>query len=324
MWLNARRKYKQMQVIRGINDRNTGAPLVLTIGSFDGVHLGHQQLLETLKMRAAAIGGRSALMTFTPHPRIALNKDKEKLRLLSNDAEKEALLKRFGLDVLFFVPFDSAFSQQEAGDFLHEVLLKQLGVKHLVIGYDHRFGKNRGGDFTYLQAEAQRTGAFTVEEISQQTIDNLAISSTKIRMSIEAGDIGLANKLLGYTYSLQGTVVQGDQIGRKLGYPTANVATNDPYKQIPGAGVYATEVFLDGHWLPAMTYIGTRPTINGQVNNIETNIFNFKGDLYGRTLEIAFRCHMRHDLKFDSLEDLTQQISVDERKVRLYFGLPEA
>lgn len=313
-----------MQVIRGINDRNTGAPLVLTIGSFDGVHLGHQQLLETLKMRAAAIGGRSALMTFTPHPRIALNKDKEKLRLLSNDAEKEALLKRFGLDVLFFVPFDSAFSQQEAGDFLHEVLLKQLGVKHLVIGYDHRFGKNRGGDFTYLLAESQRTCAFTVEEISQQTIDDLAISSTKIRLSIEAGDIGLANKLLGYTYSLQGTVVHGDQIGRKLGYPTANVATNDPYKQIPGAGVYATEVFLDGRWLPAMTYIGTRPTINGQVNNIETNIFNFQGDLYGRTLEIAFRCHMRHDLKFDSLEELTQQISVDERKVRLYFGLPEA
>lgn len=310
-----------MQVIRGINDRNTGAPLVLTIGSFDGVHLGHQQLLETLKKRAAAIGGRSALMTFTPHPRIALNKDKEKLRLLSNDAEKEALLRRFGLDVLFFVPFDSAFSEQEAGDFLHEVLLKQLGVKHLVIGYDHRFGKNRGGDFTYLLAESQRTGTFSVEEISQQTIDDLAISSTKIRMSLEAGDVSLANKLLGYTYSLRGTIVQGDQIGRKLGYPTANLATNDPYKQIPGAGVYATEVLLGGRWMPAMTYIGTRPTINGQFNNIETNIFDFQGDLYGQQLEIAFLSHMRHDIRFESLEELTRQISFDERKVRLYFGL---
>lgn len=310
-----------MQVIRGINDQNTGAPLVLTIGSFDGVHLGHQQLLETLKMRAAAIGGRSSLMTFTPHPRIALNKDREKLRLLSNDAEKEALLERFGLDVLFLVPFDSAFSQQEAGEFLHEVLLKQLGVKHLVIGYDHRFGKNRGGDFAFLQAEAKRTGAFTVEEISQQTIDDLAISSTKIRLSLESGDVGLANKLLGYHYSLRGTVVQGDQIGRRLGYPTANLATNDPYKQIPGAGVYATEVKINGHSLPAMTYIGMRPTINGQVNNIETNIFDFQGDLYGQTIEVAFCCHMRHDLKFDSLEELTAQISLDERKVRLYFGL---
>lgn len=310
-----------MQVIRGINDQNTGAPLVLTIGSFDGVHLGHQQLLETLKKRAAAIGGRSALMTFTPHPRIALNKDKEKLRLLSNDAEKEALLERFGLEVLFFVPFDSAFSQQEAGEFLHEVLLKQLGVKHLVIGYDHRFGKNRGGDFTYLMAEAERTGAFTVEEISQQTIDDLAISSTKIRLSLESGDVGLANKLLGYHYALSGTVVQGDQIGRRLGYPTANLANNDPYKQIPGAGVYATEVKLNGKWLPSMTYIGTRPTINGQVNNIETNIFDYQGDLYGQNLEVAFCCHMRHDLKFDSLEELTTQISLDERKVRLYFGL---
>lgn len=310
-----------MQVIRGINDQNTGAPLVLTIGSFDGVHLGHQQLLETLKKRAAAIGGRSALMTFTPHPRIALNKDKDKLRLLSNDAEKEALLERFGLDVLFFVPFDSAFSQQEAGDFLHEVLLKQLGVKHMVIGYDHRFGKNRGGDFAYLQAEAQRTAAFTVEEISQQTIDDLAISSTKIRLSLESGDVGLANKLLGYHYSLSGTVVKGDQIGRRLGYPTANLANNDPYKQIPGAGVYATEVKAHGKWLPAMTYIGTRPTINGQVNNIETNIFDFQGDLYGQTLEVAFCCHMRHDMKFEGLEELTTQISLDERKARLYFGL---
>lgn len=310
-----------MQVIRGINDQNTGAPLVLTIGSFDGVHLGHQQLLETLKKRAAAIGGRSALMTFTPHPRIALNKDKDKLRLLSNDAEKEALLERFGLDVLFFVPFDSAFSQQEAGDFLHEVLLKQLGVKHMVIGYDHRFGKNRGGDFAYLLAESQRTAAFTVEEISQQTIDDLAISSTKIRLSLESGDVGLANKLLGYHYSLSGTVVQGDQIGRRLGYPTANLANNDPYKQIPGAGVYATEVKVHGKWLPAMTYIGTRPTINGQANNIETNIFDFQGDLYGQTLEVAFCCHMRHDMKFDGLEELTTQISLDERKARLYFGL---
>lgn len=310
-----------MQVIRGINDQNTGAPLVLTIGSFDGVHLGHQQLLETLKKRAAAIGGRSALMTFTPHPRIALNKDRDKLRLLTNDFEKEALLKRFGLDVLFLVPFDSAFSQQEASVFLHEVLLKQLGVKHLVIGYDHRFGKNRGGDFSFLQSEAERTKAFSVEEISQQTIDDLAISSTKIRLSLETGDVGLANKLLGYHYSLRGTVVQGDQIGRRLGYPTANLATNDPYKQIPGAGVYATEVKINGQLLPAMTYIGMRPTINGQVNNIETNIFDFQGDLYGQTIEVAFCCHMRHDLKFDSLEELTAQISIDERKVRLYFGL---
>lgn len=310
-----------MQVIRGIDEHNTGAPLVLTIGSFDGVHLGHQQLLQILKLRAEAIGGRSALMTFTPHPRIVLNKDKDKLKLLSNDAEKEALLRRFGLDVLFFVPFDSAFSQQEAGMFLHEVLIKQLGVKHLVIGYDHRFGKNRVGDFTYLQAEASRTGLFTVEEISQQTIDDLAISSTKIRLSLDAGDVGLANKLLGYHYALRGTVVKGDQIGRRLGYPTANLSVDDPYKQIPGAGVYATEVKLGEDWLPAMTYIGTRPTINGQANNIETNIFDFQGDLYGKDLEIAFKCHMRHDLKFDSLEALTQQIALDERKVRMYFDL---
>lgn len=310
-----------MQVFRGLDTYQNDVPLVLTIGSFDGVHLGHQQLIEALKVHARAIGGKSALLTFTPHPRIALNKDKDKLRLLTNDQEKEALLARFGLDVLFFVPFDSAFSAQAPEVFLHEVLLGKLGVKHLVIGYDHRFGKNRAGDFAFLSQEAARTALFSVEEISQQAIDDLAISSTKIRMSLEAGDVGLANKLLGYTYSLQGRVVKGDQIGRKLGYPTANLATNDPYKQIPGAGVYATEVLLDGSWKPAMTYIGTRPTINGQFNNIETNILDFHGDLYGQQLEIAFRSHMRHDIRFESLEELTHQIALDERKVRLYFGL---
>lgn len=312
-----------MKVYHGLEHFKAEKAVVLTIGSFDGVHLGHQELIARLKAKAAAIGGLSALMTFTPHPRIALNKDKEKLRLLTNDAEKEALLQHFGLDVLIFMPFDQAFSSQPAAVFLEEVLLDKIGVKHLVIGYDHKFGQNRSGDIHFLRAQSNETSRFTVEEISQQTMDELAVSSTKIRLSLEAGDVMLAQKLLGFPYSLSGEIVKGDQIGRKLGYPTANLALNDVYKQVPGAGVYATEVEIGGKSYRAMTYIGTRPTIAGTQNNIETNILDFQGDLYAQSMKINFLQHIRADVKFENLEELTQQISRDERKVRLYFGLPE-
>jgi riboflavin kinase/FMN adenylyltransferase len=311
---------KKMQVYQGIEQYRIHNPLVLTIGSFDGLHLGHQQIIQTLSLRAQALGADTAIMTFTPHPRIVLNKDKDKLRLLTNDAEKEALCEQFGLDHLFFMPFDAAFSNLSAEAFLHELLLQKMGVKHLVVGYDHRFGKGRSGDFAFLKSEAERTGIFTVEEISQQTMDELAISSTKIRLSLEAGDVALANKLLGYTYSVGGQVVRGDQIGRKLGYPTANLQTTDPYKQLPAAGVYATIAWVAGRKWPAMTYVGTRPTIAGQTYNIETNLLDFSGDLYGSDLRIGFLQNIRGDIKFDNLEDLTRQIELDERKTRLYFG----
>lgn len=312
-----------MKVYHGLEHFEAKQAVVLTIGSFDGVHLGHQELIARLKAKAVAIGGLSALMTFTPHPRIALNKDKEKLRLLTNDAEKEALLRHFGLDVLIFMPFDQAFSSQPAAVFLEEVLLNKIGVKHLVIGYDHKFGQNRSGDIHFLRAQAEEDKRFTVEEISQQTMDELAVSSTKIRLSLEAGDVMLAHKLLGFPYSLSGEIVKGDQIGRKLGYPTANLALNDIYKQVPGAGVYATDVEIGGKCYRAMTYIGTRPTIAGTQNNIETNILDFQGDLYTQSMKISFLQHIRADVKFENLEELTQQIARDERKVRLYFGLPE-
>ena len=312
-----------MKVYHGLEHFKAEKPVVLTIGSFDGVHLGHQELLARLKAKALEIGGLSALMTFTPHPRIALNKDKEKLRLLTNDAEKEALLRHFDLDVLIFMPFDQAFSSQPAAVFLEEVLLDKIGMKHLVIGYDHKFGQNRSGDIHFLRAQAATSQRFSVEEISQQTMDELAVSSTKIRLAIEAGDVMLAQKLLGFPYSLSGEVVKGDQIGRKLGYPTANLALNDVYKQVPCAGVYATEIEVGGQSHRAMTYIGTRPTLAGTRNNIETNILDFQGDLYEQSMKIHFLQHIRADVKFENLEELTQQIARDERKVRLYFGLPE-
>lgn len=310
-----------MQVIRTLEQYQKQKPVVLTIGSFDGLHLGHQQIIKRLKERAADLDAHAAVMTFTPHPRIVLNKDKDKLRLLSTDAEKEALCAHFGLDLLFFMPFDAAFSQQSAAGFLNELLLDNIGVCHLVIGYDHRFGKGREGDIHFLRNQAAESGAFSVEEISQQAIDALAVSSTKIRISLEAGDVALANKFLGYPYSLHGRVVQGDQIGRKLGYPTANLAVGDPYKQLPGEGVYATYALVDGKQYPAMTYIGNRPTIAGETHNIETNLLDYEADLYGREMGLQFLQHIRHDTRFESLEALTTQIALDERKVRLYFGL---
>lgn len=310
-----------MEVFHGLDTYQASAPVVLTIGSFDGVHLGHQELIATLKQRADEIGGKSAILTFSPHPRIALNKDKDQLRLLSNDREKEALLAGFGLDLLFFVPFDATFYQQTAEAFLNNILLERIGAKHLVIGYDHRFGLNRAGDIHFLREQANRQGSFTVEEINKQTIDELTVSSSKIRLSIESGDVGLANKLLGYRYALSGMVVKGDQIGRKIGYPTANLITSDPYKQIPGSGVYATKAIIDGKEWPAMTYIGNRPTIAGETNNIETNVLDFVGDLYDCEMSITFEINVRPDVKFESLEALRKQIEIDERKVRLYFGL---
>ncbi|MFN3529565.1 MAG: riboflavin biosynthesis protein RibF [Bacteroidia bacterium] len=310
-----------MQVIRTLDQYKPKKPVVLTIGSFDGLHLGHQEIIRRLKSQAEALDALSAVMTFTPHPRIVLNKDKDKLRLLSTDAEKEALCSRFGLDVLFFMPFNAAFSEQSAQAFLHDLLLQRIGVTHLVIGYDHRFGKGREGDIHFLREQSAITAAFSVEEISQQAIDALAISSTKIRISLEAGDVALANKLLGYPYSLHGKVVRGDQIGRKLGYPTANLAVGDPYKQLPGEGVYATYAVVRGKSYPAMTYIGNRPTIQGESHNIETNLLDFTGDLYDYELELQFLQHIRPDIRFESLEALTAQIALDERKVRLYFGI---
>ncbi len=306
-----------MKVYHGLADYHLQAPVALTIGSFDGVHLGHQEIIHRLREDAARLGCLSAIMTFTPHPRIVLNKDRDSLRLLTTDAEKEALIREFGVDILFMMPFDQAFLGQSADAFLQSMLLDTIGMKHIVIGYDHRFGNKREGDVHFLQERAGQ-GAYTVEEIPRQTIDDLAVSSTKIRQALEAGDVALANKMLGYAYRLEGEVIRGDQIGRTIGYPTANLKREDPYKQIPAEGVYACYAWIKESRQPAMCYIGTRPTVNGTRTNVEVNLLDWSGNLYEQKLRIDFVAQIRGDQKFDSLEALKAQIALDEITIRDY------
>ena len=307
-----------MNVYHGLSDYPKLQPVALTIGSFDGVHHGHQEIIHQLKEDAKRLGCLSAIMTFTPHPRIVLNRDKEGLRLLTTDAEKQELFAQFGIDLLFFMPFNQAFLSQSAETFLHEMLLKQLNTKHIVLGYDHRFGNNREGDVHFLQARSADLG-YSVDEISGQKVDDIAVSSTKIRQAIESGAIEMANKMLGYAYGLSGRVVKGDQIGRTLGYPTANLQAVDSYKQLPAYGVYACEAWVNEHWLPAMCYIGNRPTISGEKTNIEVNILDWEGDLYNSELRIRFVQQVRGDIKFANLPALKIQIEADEREIRKLF-----
>lgn len=307
-----------MQVFHGLNNYAIHQPIALTIGSFDGVHHGHQEIISRLREDAARLSCLSAIMTFTPHPRIVLNKDKENLRLLNTDSEKEMLMRHFGIDLMFFMPFDQAFLRQTAQTFLHDMLLNKLAMRHIVLGYDHRFGNNREGDVHFLKQHAEANG-YSVDEISRQKVDDMAVSSTKIRQALEEGDIVFANKMLGYPYGLTAEVVRGDQIGRTLGYPTANLKLDDAYKQLPANGVYACEAKLNGIWKQAMCYIGNRPTINGQKTNIEVNVLDWSGDLYDQMLSIRFIAQVRGDIKFDDLASLKTQIKADEEVIRNLF-----
>ncbi|MFM7701563.1 MAG: riboflavin biosynthesis protein RibF, partial [Bacteroidota bacterium] len=232
--------------------------------------------------------------------------------------EKASKMASLGLDLLFVLPFDKAFSNQSALEFLH-LLVNQLGVSHLVIGYNHRFGKDREGDYTFL-LEQTKTLPFTVQEIGRHALDQMAVSSSKIRISLDSGDVALAQMFLGYSYTLSGNVVPGDQVGRRLGYPTANLRVEDPHKLIPKSGIYAAHARVGDRWLKSMAYIGPRPTLNADgVSVVEINILDFKEDLYGQSMSVRFLSRLRDDRKFDSLEELQAQIRLDESRVRLYF-----
>lgn len=288
------------------------------MGSFDGVHLAHAEVIKSLVLEAKERQCLAALMTFDPHPRMVLNKDPDKLKLLSTAEEKASKMASLGLDLLFVLPFDKAFSNQSALEFLH-LLVNQLGVSHLVIGYNHRFGKDREGDYTFL-LEQTKALPFTVQEIGRHALDQMAVSSSKIRISLDSGDVALAQMFLGYSYTLSGNVVHGDQVGRRLGYPTANLRVEDPHKLIPKSGIYAAHARVGDRWLKSMAYIGPRPTLNADgVSVVEINILDFSEDLYGQSMSVRFLSRLRDDRKFDSLEELQAQIRLDESRVRLYF-----
>lgn len=292
---------------------------VVTIGTFDGVHLGHQKILNRVRELARETGGESVLLTFWPHPRMVLRPDNHQIKLLSTQEEKQRLLSRFGIDHLVSIPFTESFAATSSEEFIQHILIEKIGTRKLVIGYDHRFGKGREGGFEYLQANQGRFG-FELEEISREDIDHIGISSTKIRRALEDGDLGTASSFLGRPYELTGQVVKGNQLGRKIGFPTANLQISEVHKLIPKDGAYVVSVLHGNKVFRGMLNIGNRPTLKGSNKTVETHLIGFAGDLYGEELEVHFHQYLREEQKFDTLEQLTGQLNSDKQAVLEFFG----
>jgi riboflavin kinase/FMN adenylyltransferase len=295
---------------------------VLTIGTFDGVHVGHQKIIQKLNDEAKIVGGESVLFTFYPHPRMVLFPDSHGLKLIQTQDEKLDKLKRFGLQNVIVQPFTSDFSNLSALEFVRDYLVGKLKVKKLVIGYDHQFGKNREGSLDFLK-EISKQYNFEVIEIPAQEIDEVNISSTRIRKSIELGNIERVNQSLGEPFELNGIVVSGNQIGRTIGFPTANVKLEDSVKIVPGNGVYAVEVLINSHsTYKGMMNIGVKPTIDSNLEkSIEVNIFDFNQDIYGKHITIRLISRIRDEFKFSSIEELTNKLKQDEINCRTFFHI---
>jgi riboflavin kinase/FMN adenylyltransferase len=300
-----------MKIYHGIDDFTRLDYAVVTSGTFDGVHVGHQKILNRLREVALKHGGETVVITFWPHPRLVLHPEDRSLKLLNTFEEKAELLKEQGIQHLVRIPFTKEFSQLTSEEFIQKILVQTIGTKKLVIGYDHRFGHNREGSFEQLKLNAPRYG-FDVEEIPRQDVDHVAVSSSKIRKALEEGDLETASHLLGQPYSLTGRVVVGDRIGRQLGYPTANIDIDTHYKLIPADGIYAVTVVHGRALYKGMLYIGNRPTVNGTKRAIEVNLFDFSGDLYGESLTLRFHTFIRGDEKFPDLDTLKQQLAQDK------------
>lgn len=284
---------------------------VLTTGAFDGVHIGHRKIIERLNDVAHSINGESIILTFFPHPQLILNPNSYDLKLLNTREEKIELLEKTGIDHLIEIPFTKEFSSLTSDEFIQDILVKKIGVKRLVIGYDHHFGRGRSGNFSSLKANEAQYG-FEVEEIPEQDIRSVAVSSTKIRKALTDGDIATANTFLGYNYFMRGTVVGGQRIGREIGFPTANIEVTNPYKLIPSKGAYAVRIQISGQVYDGMLSIGTNPTVGGNNLRIETNIFNFDKDIYSDELCVYFIEKMRDEQKFSDISALKEQLAKDK------------
>ncbi|WP_026967114.1 bifunctional riboflavin kinase/FAD synthetase [Algoriphagus terrigena] len=304
-----------MKIYEGLEGFTPVKNAVVTSGTFDGVHLGHQKILTRIREIARSIQGETVLITFWPHPRLVLYPNEHNLRLLSTFEEKTKLLRQFGIDHLITIPFTQEFSQISSAEFIAKVLIDAIQTKKLVIGYDHRFGKNREGSFEYLKANSSDFG-FDLEEISRQDVEEIAVSSTKIRRALESGDVKTAESCLGRPYELNGLVIKGQQIGRSIGFPTANIHIPNDYKLIPKDGVYAVEASVDGTLYKAMLNIGNRPTVDGTKKTVEANLFDFQGDLYDKQITVYFHEFLREERKFDSLEALKNQLFQDQKTAR--------
>ena len=305
-----------MKIVKNIANFSTNEKTFVTIGTFDGVHFGHQKILEKLVIEAKQAGKKAVLLTFFPHPRMVLQKDAT-IELLNTIDERAKLLEKTGLDYLIIHPFNKAFSKTTALEFVKDILVGTFNISKLIIGYDHHFGKNREGNIKQL-TEYSKLYDFTVEEIPAQDIDDVSVSSTKIRRALANGNLKTANNYLGYNFILNGFVVNGKKLGGTIGYPTANIDIKEAYKLIPKMGVYVVKSFIKNQTVFGMMNIGNRPTVNGKHQTIEVHFFDFNGDLYGENLTIELIYFLRDEHKFDSLDSLIFQLKEDEQTSRNY------
>jgi riboflavin kinase/FMN adenylyltransferase len=320
--------YNQLSEFKKLNNA------VVTIGTFDGVHYGHQKIIKRLCELAKSTGGESVILTFFPHPRMIIDPENQDLKMINTIKEKAEILANLGVDHLIITPFTRDFSNLEAANYIKNILIDTIGTKQIIVGYDHRFGKDRKGGMAELQASA-KVYDYQITEIPEQDINDVAVSSTKIRKALLDGDVSLAETYLGYHFSISGPVIKGDKIGRTIGFPTANIFVEESYKLIPGDGIYAVTVEMSAErgdkslesstfnlqplTFQGMAYIGQRPTINGMTRNIEVNIFDFNREIYGQTIKMNFLKFLRHDVKFTGLEALTQQLHQDKKDTLAFF-----
>ncbi len=302
-----------MKIYEGIEDFGPVSNPVVTSGTFDGVHLGHQKILKRIRNVADQIDGETVLITFWPHPRLVLYPEEHDLRLLSTFEEKAKLLRIYEIDHLITIPFTKEFAEMTSGEFIQRILVDKINTKKLVIGYDHRFGKNREGGFEYLKENIDEFN-FELEEISREDVDHVGVSSTKIRKALEEGIVDVANEYLGRDYELNGIIIKGQQLGRSIGFPTANIHIPNNYKLIPGDGAYAVTIDVEGKIYQGMLNIGNRPTVDGSSRTIEANLFDFNGDLYDMRVCVYFKAYLRPEIKFSDLEGLKRQLKSDREK----------
>ena len=316
-----------MKIYNSISEFTPVPNALVTIGTFDGVHFGHQQIIERLKQNAQLVNGELVVLTFFPHPRMVLFPDDHGLQLLNTLEEKKTLLQKAGVNHLIIHPFSKEFSRLSSTEFVRDVLVNQIGVKKLVIGYDHHFGRNREGSINEL-TELAPLYNFEVEQLPEQDVHDVAVSSTKIRTALLDGQVHVANAFLGYSYSLTGIVVEGHKLGKQLGFPTANLRIPEDYKLIPANGVYAVKVQVHDDNASGLTQkpslmgalnIGTRPTFDNGNRSIEVYILDFNEDLYGKSISVYFVERLRPELKFTDKKSLIDQMHIDVEKTREIF-----
>ncbi|MHC0446632.1 bifunctional riboflavin kinase/FAD synthetase [Flavobacterium sp. 3-218] len=299
-----------MKLFHSINDFQSTKKTILTLGTFDGVHIGHKKILDRITQHTENGKYESLVLTFFPHPRMVLQ-EKSEIRLLNTISEKIKLLEATGIENLIVHPFNESFSRLTAEEFVRTILVEKFQIQKIIIGHDHRFGRNRTANIDDLIAFGLEYG-FEVEQISAEEIQDVSVSSTKIRKALNEGNMALANEYLGYNYFLNGTIVKGKQLGRTIGFPTANIHIEEDYKLIPKIGVYVVKATVNGETVFGMMNIGFNPTVNGEKQTIEVHLFNFDKDIYDQNIEVSLLHYIREEQKFSSVDALKEQLNQDK------------